>query len=111
MNTSTCAANTNEFTGKRVLVTGGTKGAGKAIADRFLRGGAKVIITARSAPEAKTASHFIQADLSTPAGTTIVIDQILDRFKGVDIVVHNLGGSSAPSGGFVTVTDKLWQQA
>jgi NAD(P)-dependent dehydrogenase (short-subunit alcohol dehydrogenase family) len=29
---------TGEFNGKRVLVTGGTKGAGKAIADRFLQG-------------------------------------------------------------------------
>ncbi len=36
---------------------------------------------------------------------------MLDRFKGVDIVVHNVGGSSAPSGGFAKVTDELWQQA
>ena len=43
----------NEFAGKRVLVTGGTKGAGKAIADRFQHGGATVIITARSAPYGK----------------------------------------------------------
>src|SRR5262245_18926047 len=44
-------ADMNEFNGKRVLVTGGTKGVGKAIADRFQRGGATVIITARSAPD------------------------------------------------------------
>jgi NAD(P)-dependent dehydrogenase (short-subunit alcohol dehydrogenase family) len=100
----------NEFTGKRVLVTGGTKGAGKAIADRFRRGGATVIITARSAPEEKTEEHFIQADVSTPEGTAKVIRQILDTFKGVDIVIHNVGGSSAPSGGFITVTDEIWQQ-
>ena len=100
----------NEFTGKRVLVTGGTKGAGKAIADRFRRGGATVIITARSAPEEKTENHFIQADVSTPEGTTKVIKQILETFKGVDIVIHNVGGSSAPSGGFITVTDEIWQQ-
>jgi hypothetical protein len=36
---------------------------------------------------------------------------MLDRFQDVDITVHNVGGSSAPSGGFVTVTDELWQQA
>src|SRR5260370_31092321 len=91
-----------EFNGKRVLVTGGTKGAGKAIADRFLRGGATVIITARSAPVEKTESHFVQADVSTVEGTGKVIREILERFKGIDIIVHNVGGSSAPSGGFAT---------
>ena len=100
-----------EFTGKRVLVTGGTKGAGKAIADRFLEGGATVVITARSAPTDKTEAHFIQADVSTSEGTKHVIREILSRFNGVDIMVHNVGGSSAPSGGFKTVTDELWQQA
>jgi len=106
--------NTNEiadFKGKRVLVTGGTKGAGKAIADRFLKGGATLAITARSAPVENSAAHFIQADVSTSEGTTHVIREMLNRFKGVDIMVHNVGGSSAPSGGFITVTDELWQQA
>lgn len=105
------ASDTNEFSGKHVLVTGGTKGAGKAIADRFLKGGATVIVTARSAPAGKADSHFIQADLSTPEGTTKVIREILSRFKSVDILVNNVGGSSAPSGGFITVTDELWQLA
>jgi NAD(P)-dependent dehydrogenase (short-subunit alcohol dehydrogenase family) len=100
-----------EFKGKRILVTGGTKGAGKAIADRFLQGNGTVIITARSAPEQTTEAHFVQADVSTSEGTTKVIREILDSFKGIDIIVHNVGGSSAPSGGFVTVTDELWQQA
>ena len=103
-------ADAREFNAKRVLVTGGTKGAGKAIADRFRRGGATVIITARSAPGDKI-DNFIQADLSTSAGTTKVIDAILKKFGGVDVIVHNVGGSSAPSGGFITVTDELWQQA
>jgi NAD(P)-dependent dehydrogenase (short-subunit alcohol dehydrogenase family) len=102
-----------EFKGKRVLVTGGTKGVGKAIADRFLQGGATVAITARSAPAdaESTAAHFIQADVSTPEGTSHVIGEMLGRFEGVDILVHNVGGSSAPSGGYLTVTDELWKQA
>jgi NAD(P)-dependent dehydrogenase (short-subunit alcohol dehydrogenase family) len=45
------------------------------------------------------------------AGTTKVVDEILRKFRGIDVIVHNVGGSSAPSGGFVTVTDELWQQA
>src|SRR5256885_2824241 len=101
----------SEFNGKRVLVTGGTKGAGKAIAERFQRGGATVIIAARSAPEEKTSNHFIQADVSTPEGTTKVINEILNRFHGIDIIIHNVGGTSAPSGGFITVTDEIWQQS
>jgi NAD(P)-dependent dehydrogenase (short-subunit alcohol dehydrogenase family) len=109
--TSRSTLDPNEFDRKRVLVTGGTKGAGKAIAERFQQGGATVIVTARSAPEEKTVNHFIQADVSTAEGTTKVINEILNRFQGVDVVIHNVGGSSAPSGGFVTVTDELWQQA
>lgn len=104
------APDPNEFNGKRVLVTGGTKGLGKAIAERFRRGGATVIITARSAPDEKTDNYFIQADGSTPEGATKVADEILNRFHGVDIIIHNVGGSSAPSGGFITVTDEIWQQ-
>src|SRR3989449_11125777 len=91
----------NEFTGKRILVTGGTKGAGKAVADRFNRGGATVIITARSAPTERPDNHFIQADVSTAEGTTKVINEILNRFQGIDIIVNNVGGTSAPSGGFI----------
>src|ERR1700730_2947299 len=101
----------DDFKGKRVLVTGGTKGAGKAIASRFLQGGATVVITARSAPTETTAAHFIQAAVSAHEGRAHVSRETLSRFKGVDIIVHNVGGSSAPSGGFSTVTDELWQQA
>src|SRR5258708_9391999 len=104
------SSDVNELHGKRVLVIGGSKEAGKGIGDRFRGGGGTVIISARSAPEEKTENHFIQADVSTPEGTNKVIKQILDAFNGVDIVVHNVGGSSAPSSGFITVTDEIWQQ-
>jgi len=65
-----------EFKGKRVLVTGGTKGARKAISDRFLQGGATVAITARSASAEKTAVHFIQSDVSTSEGTVHVVREM-----------------------------------
>ena len=99
MNSSNIPYDANEFTGKRVLVTGGSKGIGGAITDRFQRGGATVIITARSAPTEKTDNHFIQADASTAEGSTKVINEILNRFHGIDIIVHNVGGTSAPCGG------------
>ena len=69
MTTSNIPFNQDEFSGKRVLITGGTKGGGKAIAERFQRGGATVIVTARSIPEERASHHFIQADGSTPEGT------------------------------------------
>src|SRR2546426_7039642 len=108
---SSASIDMNEFTAKRVLVTGGTKGVGKAIADRFQRGGATVITTARSTPAEKTDNYFIQADASTAEGTTKVINEILNRFQGIDILIHNVGGTSAPSGGIITVTDEIWQQS
>jgi NAD(P)-dependent dehydrogenase (short-subunit alcohol dehydrogenase family) len=111
MTASSSVPISDEFKGKRILVTGGTKGVGRAIADHFLRCGGTVMITARSAPEERTGSHFVQADVSTPEGTARVIGEVLERLKGIDIIVHNVGGSSAPSGGFVSVTDELWQQA
>ena len=91
------ASDPREFSSKRVLVIGGTKGASKAIADRFLRGGGTVAITARSAPTEKTAAHYIQADVSTTQGTSKVIHEMLDRFKGADIIVHNVGRNDSDS--------------
>ena len=101
----------HEFAGKRALVTGGTKGMGKAIVDRLRRSGATVITTARSVPgELEDGVHFVQADLGTAEGTTKVANEVLERFGGVDILVNNVGGSSAPAGGFAALTDEEWQR-
>ena len=104
--------NNSEFSGKRVLVTGGTKGAGKAIAERLTLGGATVITTARNIPEQQQANiHFIQADISTRAGVDAVIDELQSRFNGIDILINNAGGSSAPNGGFGVLSDQDWDDA
>lgn len=97
----------NELSGKIALVTGGTKGAGKAIAERLLKAGATVIITARNAPEkANEKLHFISADLSESTGTQKVVDEVLSTYKKLDIVVNNLGGSETQGGGFAVLNDK-----
>ena len=102
----------HEFAGKRALVTGGTKGMGQAIVDRLCRAGATVITTARSVPgELVDGVHFVPADLGTAEGTTKVTNEVLERFGGVDILVNNVGGSSAPGGGVLALTDEEWQRA
>lgn len=98
-----------EFSGKRVLVTGGTQGAGAAIVCRFLAGGATVATAARSPlPEGLHPEVFVQADLSTPAGTEKVAKTVLQTLGTLDIVVHNVGGSKTPGGGFVAATEDHW---
>jgi NAD(P)-dependent dehydrogenase (short-subunit alcohol dehydrogenase family) len=100
-----------EFAGKRALVTGGTKGMGEAIVRRLAAGGATVATTARSpSPEGQAAKLFVQADISTRAGVDAVVREIMGRFGGVDILVNNVGGSSAPSGGVLALTDDDWQE-
>ena len=99
-----------ELDGKRALVTGGTKGLGEAIVRRLAAGSATVATTARSPlPESQTVKLFVQADISTREGVDKVVRQVLDRLGGVDILVNNVGGSSAPSGGVLALGDDDWQ--
>jgi NAD(P)-dependent dehydrogenase (short-subunit alcohol dehydrogenase family) len=105
-------ASETEFTGKRALVTGGTRGIGAAIVRRLSGAGATVVTTARSTPQDLLQPDlFVAADLCTAAGAETVIRFVRDRFGGVDILVHNVGGSSAPGGGFAALTDDDWQHA
>lgn len=100
-----------ELSGKIALVTGGTKGAGKAIAERLLQAGASVIITARNAPEEPNEKlHFIGADLSKPEGTHQVVSEILKTYGRLDILINNLGGSETPGGGFAVLNDQDWEE-
>ena len=101
-----------EFTGKRALVTGGTKGIGEAIVQRLRDSGATVVTAARSIPrELLQPDMSVEADLSTAEGAEKVASYVRDRLGGVDILVNNVGGSSAPAGGFAALTDEHWQQA
>jgi NAD(P)-dependent dehydrogenase (short-subunit alcohol dehydrogenase family) len=101
----------NELSGKIALVTGGTKGTGKAIAKRFLQAGATVVITARNEPEEENINlHFISADLSKPEGTQKVVNEVLAKYGRLDILVNNLGGSETQGGGFAVLTDKDWEE-
>jgi len=104
----TIKADPTEFAGKRVLISGGTKGLGRATVDRFLAGGARVITSARGALEPIDGVEFVQADLTTAEGGEALAKAALERLGGIDILAHVLGGSTTPGGGFVVLTDDHW---
>jgi NAD(P)-dependent dehydrogenase (short-subunit alcohol dehydrogenase family) len=53
---------------------------------------------------------FVAADLTTEEGCVTVADAVRDRLGGVDIIVHMLGGSSAPAGGFAVLSEADWRK-
>lgn len=96
--------------GKRALITAGTQGAGAATVRLFRELGAQMLTTARSRPETLPEAMFVAADLTTPEGCRIVAEAVRERMDGVDIIVHMLGGSSAPAGGFAALSDVDWRK-
>ncbi len=110
MSESSVPYDATEFAGKRILVTGGSKGIGEAIVNRLRRGGGTVLATARTIPASGNPERFIQADGSTRAGAVHIIKTTFDRLGGLDILINSVGGSSAPGGGALALTDEVWQQ-
>lgn len=100
-----------EFDGKRILVTGGTRGIGEAIVERLARSGGSVIATARTLPAGAAHDRFVAADVSTRAGIDRIVAAVMDRFGGLDVLIHNVGGSAAPGGGALALSDEDWQRA
>ena len=96
--------------GKRALVTSGTRGTGAATMALFTELGARVLTTARSKPPEMQDAQFVAADLTTAEGCANVAAAVRERLGGVDIIVHMLGGSSTPAGGYRALDDRHWQQ-
>lgn len=105
--------------GKRVLVTGGSRGIGKAIVLAFARAGASVTTCYRTPGEAVEAlirelkdtggdHHVVQADVSEPASVEELIDGIRQRWGGLDVVVNNAGVISHVP--FADLTLPEWQR-
>lgn len=104
---------TRQLSGKRALVTGGSRGIGAAVVRRLLDAGAEVLATARStAYPAPEGAAFVTADIRTEAGTRALATAARETLGGVDIVVHNAGGARANEGASaVTISDDEWQDA
>ena len=90
------------------LVTGGTRGIGRAIADRLRAGGATVLVAARTMPDDLPTDSVVIADVGTAEGAASFGREALERLGGVDIVVHNAGGSDQVDGGVVALTEHDW---
>ena len=98
-----------DFHGKRVLVTGASRGIGRAAALKLKEGGATVLGVARTAFEsADDGLISLAADVATIEGCVSVADAVVSQLGGIDVVVHALGGSSAPGGGFAALDESQW---
>lgn len=87
-----------DYAGKVVLVTGGTRGIGRSIAEAFLAQGAIVAICGRQAPlqsieVGSNAAIFFAADVRNGAQITEVFAILKERFGRLDVLVNNAGGS------------------
>jgi NAD(P)-dependent dehydrogenase (short-subunit alcohol dehydrogenase family) len=97
---------TGELAGRRALVTGASRGTGAATVARLRAAGADVLGTARTAPD----DNYLTADATTLDGLDTIVAGVRDRFGALDILVHTLGGSSTPAGGFAAATEDHWQR-
>jgi 3-oxoacyl-[acyl-carrier protein] reductase len=87
-----------ELEGKAVLVTGGSKGIGQAIAYAFLEEGAKVGIVGRNLEDLESAQKegmdIFQGDVTSERDRERVIKAFLEKFGTIDVLVNNAGGSN-----------------
>jgi NAD(P)-dependent dehydrogenase (short-subunit alcohol dehydrogenase family) len=98
--------------GKVAIVTGASRGIGRAIALRLARSGASVVLTARdemaldaAARELESAA-WIAADLRLPQSAQRLVDFTIEKFGRIDILVNNAGATKR--GEFLALTDEDW---
>jgi NAD(P)-dependent dehydrogenase (short-subunit alcohol dehydrogenase family) len=92
------AADPLDFRGRVALVTGGGRGVGRGIAERFLEAGADVVICGRKPPVAPPAAGgrealFVEADVREPEQVEHLVGACADRFGRLDVLVNNAGGA------------------
>ncbi|MEV6630708.1 SDR family NAD(P)-dependent oxidoreductase [Actinoplanes sp. NPDC051470] len=105
-----------KLSGKRVLVTGGSKGIGLAVVRAFLDEGAEVVAASRTkTPELDaTGATFVAADLAEPDGPRRAVEAVLAADPRLDVLVNNAGGGTMPDGAFDDLldgSDDAWTDA
>jgi len=104
--------------GKKAIVTGGSKGLGRAIAEQLAREGADVAICARNIEEVARAGEELAAlgtkvfartaDVTDPSQVKSFMDEAVAALGGLDILVNNAG--RAKPGTFENLTDEDWEE-
>jgi NAD(P)-dependent dehydrogenase (short-subunit alcohol dehydrogenase family) len=113
--------NKRKLEGRVALITGASRGIGRAIARGYAKEGAAIAVSARTASDLDSlveetqanggAAFAIQADLSDPSAPARVASQVLEHFGGIDILVNNAGiGSSSSPRPVVDFDDAFWNK-
>jgi L-rhamnose 1-dehydrogenase len=103
---------------KVAIVTGATRGIGRAIAVRFAQEGARVAVVGRNVDRGRetvglveragSTGIFVPADVSDGAQVQIMVDAVVDRWRHVDILVNN--AAICPFKDFVEMSEALWDE-
>ncbi|MYW03754.1 SDR family oxidoreductase [Streptomyces sp. SID3343] len=106
----TSPTNPLDLSGRVVLVTGGGKGIGRGISERFLTAGADVVVCSRSEPEnlpsvAGRTAVYTHADVRDPDSAFAVAEFVEQRFGRLDVLINNAGG--APHTDAATVSPRF----
>src|SRR5260221_13075305 len=105
-----------KLTGKTAIVTGSSRGIGRAIANRLAQWGAQLVLAGRDTALLDSALREIEKaggraasialDLRIPDAPQRLADFAVDKFKQIDIVVNNAGATKR--GEFVQLTEEDW---
>lgn len=103
----------DNLTGRIAIVTGATSGIGRAIAEHFAAGGAKLMLTGRNEQvgaeiAGKLGATFLAGNIADPAFPDRLIAEALSVFGGLDILVNNAG--IAHRGSILETNDDEWAQ-
>ncbi|MFA6524830.1 MAG: SDR family NAD(P)-dependent oxidoreductase [Patescibacteria group bacterium] len=98
---------------KVAIITGSASGIGKAIAEKFITEGARVVFTDVNGDDALTKQFgdmamFIKCDVSKSADVKNLVEKTVERFGRLDIMVNNAGIGGL--GGIIDVTDESWEK-